>query len=408
MKVFTGEVSDVDSEGNYIYTQVTDYTTDENGNDVYNVFVDSTTTNLNVKVEASATAMISGDYTSVGAATPQAENPLDRSPRVLENKYLPDEMTSFEFKVRAEDADEYTYKKLYVNVYKKNSDTELERIDIGYERNGVQGSVKAVQDPADDKHYIAYISSSDAEPVSPIEIKATAKSTGATVKIDDQNDPSHTGSLHIDTVTGQQTATGININVTPTDGSAADYKLDVIPYDFELKRVTADGADVIAEISELVDGRAADIYEIFVDDIQTFMDLEVETHSAAAGVTVSTLPDEAANPSAPLSTLWTNHAFELDKEGYTELQVKVGDGVIPSEFNNIAYIRIYEKSDNNELDYIDVTYAEDGQDGRQEDPAERIEVVSFCGGFRRFVLFGIHIRKVFLPDVLSDVFESFR
>ena len=90
-------------------------TTDKNGNDVYELIVSEDKTNVHVKVTASGNnAMVSGDYASVGAALP---NPaVNNSVFEKEEWALNGELTTFEFKIRAEDADENTYKTIYLNV----------------------------------------------------------------------------------------------------------------------------------------------------------------------------------------------------------------------------------------------------------------------------------------------------
>lgn len=44
---------------------------------------------------------------------------------------------------------------------------------------------------------------------------------------------------------------------------------------------------------------------------------------------------------------------------------------IPSSFNNISYVRIYKKDDNNNLDYVDLTY----EDSKGEEIIVRAEKV---------------------------------
>ena len=59
------------------------------------------------------------------------------------------------------------------------------------------------------------------------------------------------------------------------------------------------------------------------------------------------------------------------KDGYAEIQVNVGNANIPSSFNNISYVRIYKKDDNNNLDYIDLTY----EDAKGDEIVVRAEKV---------------------------------
>ncbi len=91
------------------------------------------------------------------------------------------EVTTFEFKIRAEDADENTYKTIYLNVYKANEDTNLEKVEVRYTRNNVEGTVQAVK--GENGEYNAWISSDKTSDVL-VDLIAQAANAGAMVQID--------------------------------------------------------------------------------------------------------------------------------------------------------------------------------------------------------------------------------
>ena len=68
-----------------------------------------------------------------------------------------------------------------------------------------------------------------------------------------------------------------------------------------------------------------------------------------------------------LQIAYYNSSLAL-KDGYAEIQVNVGNANIPSSFNNISYVRIYKKDDNNNLDYIDLTYEDAKGDEMLSEP----------------------------------------
>jgi hypothetical protein len=337
IKVYAGDLT----------TELTKAYDDENGNAVYEKTISGTET-IDVKVTASGKgAMVSGDYASVGAPVP-----ISTQHNTLFEKTaweLTGEKTVYEFKIRAEDAEEDNYTTVYLNVYKASNNTALESVEIGYEHNGVQGTVKAVK--TSDNTYEAWLSSSDA--TMPVDLKATSESAGATVQIDGNEK----GTRNVDTQKNVTTPiTSKKITVTASDGTTtAEYELKVHLYDLELISVKSDTVEYHpAKLTEQIDGRAVDIYEIYTE--LDYAELELTANASNARVTAGTVPTGAADPDITDSNTFYRAAYELNADGYTEIQVKVGMENVPNEFNNIAYLRIYKKSSDNSLDYIDVTY----------------------------------------------------
>jgi hypothetical protein len=207
----------------------------------------------------------------------------------------------------------------------------------------------------DDNTYEAWISTSEAEKL--VDITAVSESLGAMVQIDGNAEAAR----HIDTQSGVTAPVNAKtITVTATDGTEAEYALNVHLIDLELKSVQSDGAEYHpTTLTEIVDGKATDIYEIYTE--KDYTELEIIAKADNANLTAGMLPDGAAEPTTNDSNRYYRPTYALNEEGYTEIQVKVGMENIPSEFDNIAYLRIYKMDDNNNLDYIDVTYDNNGE-----------------------------------------------
>ena len=338
-------------------------TTDKNGNDVYELIVSEDKTNVHVKVTASGNnAMVSGDYASVGAALPNSA--VNNSVFEKEEWALNGEVTTFEFKIRAEDADENTYNTIYLNVYKANEDTDLEKVEVRYTRNNVEGTVQAVK--GENGEYNAWISSDKTSDVL-VDLIAQAANAGAMVQIDGNT----VASRHTDVLEDVSApVTAKKITVVSSNGQAkAEYKVNVYIANLELKTVDASGNSYYpTTVSESIDGRAADVYEIFIDG--NYTDIRIEASDVNAELTTGILPDTAPEPNATSSNSYYNSSLAL-KDGYAEIQVNVGNANIPSSFNNISYVRIYKKDDNNNLDYIDLTY----EDAKGDEIVVRAEKV---------------------------------
>ena len=338
-------------------------TTDKNGNDVYELIVSEDKTNVHVKVTASGNnAMVSGDYASVGAALPNSA--VNNSVFEKEEWALNGEVTTFEFKIRAEDADENTYKTIYLNVYKANEDTDLEKVEVRYTRNNVEGTVQAVK--GENGEYNAWISSDKTSDVL-VDLIAQAANAGAMVQIDGNT----VASRHTDVLEDVSApVTAKKITVVSSNGQAkAEYKVNVYIANLELKTVDASGNSYYpTTVSESIDGRAADVYEIFIDG--NYTDIRIEASDVNAELTTGILPDTAPEPNTTSSNSYYNSSLAL-KDGYAEIQVNVGNANIPSSFNNISYVRIYKKDDNNNLDYIDLTY----EDAKGDEIVVRAEKV---------------------------------
>lgn len=227
-------------------------TTDKNGNDVYELIVSEDKTNVHVKVTASGNnAMVSGDYASVGAALPNSA--VNNSVFEKEEWALNGEVTTFEFKIRAEDADENTYKTIYLNVYKANEDTNLEKVEVRYTRNNVEGTVQAVK--GENGEYNAWISSDKTSDVL-VDLIAQAANAGAMVQIDGNT----VASRHTDVLEDVSApVTAKKITVVSSNGQAkAEYKVNVYIANLELKTVDASGNSYYpTTVSESIDGRAA-------------------------------------------------------------------------------------------------------------------------------------------------------
>lgn len=164
--------------------------------------------------------------------------------------------------------------------------------------------------------------------------------------------------------------TAKKITVVSSNGQAkAEYKVNVYIANLELKTVDASGNSYYpTTVSESIDGRAADVYEIFIDG--NYTDIRIEASDVNAELTTGILPDTAPEPNATSSNSYYNSSLAL-KDGYAEIQVNVGNANIPSSFNNISYVRIYKKDDNNNLDYIDLTY----EDAKGDEIVVRAEKV---------------------------------
>jgi hypothetical protein len=186
---------------------------------------------VDIMVTASGkNAMVSGDYASVGAPLPI---PAQHTTKFEKKAWaLTDELTVYEFKARAEDAEEDEYTTVYLNVYKQSDDATLKSLEVTYTQNGQKGTLEAAN--THDNVYEVWISSTAAEEI--VDIKATANSVGALVQIDSDEAVRHVASET--DVTVPTPLLTKNVNITASDGvTSSDYVLKINLVDLELENV---------------------------------------------------------------------------------------------------------------------------------------------------------------------------